>query len=110
MFDANATYIAVGELFFAQVNCSEESLQAQGVNDGDVILCSHISVHAGRPLFTHKTKIWTEKDKEPFIYTFEMGSDVYCWMFYIGRPDGGGFIHDDAKAKALAFMGGEWDS
>ena len=108
MFDANAAHIKLGEIFFAEVHESDHQIKSMGISVGDIVLCSHISNLDDRPRFNHQTKIWTNFNSEPSIYTFSYGLDDNAWLIYSGRPNGAGFICDDWKAKAKEFLGGHW--
>lgn len=108
MFDANAAHIKEGELFFAEVHGTDSQLLNAGIKYGDIILCSHVKKTEGRPRENLISNIWASKESEPSKWIYD-GSDEWSWMVYSGRPDGTGFINEQWKAKALAFMGGKFD-
>lgn len=108
MFDANAAHIKEGELFFAEVHGTDLQLLDAGIKCGDIILCSHVKKSEGRPRENLISNIWVEKNSDPIKWIANY-SDEWSWMVYSGRPDGTGFINDQWKAKALAFMGGKFD-
>lgn len=108
MFDANAAHIKEGELFFAEVHGADSQLLSAGIHNGDIIMVSHVAKSLGRPRDNLLSKIWKSKECDPIEWTSN-GSREFSWMVYSGRPDGTGFINDQWKAKALAFMGGNFE-
>ena len=113
MFDANATGVPVGKRFFVEVHSVNAELAKMGIVRGDIILCEHIEkIKAGKWCEDAvNTKIWTKQDKDSGHYFYDDSSSVlgYGLMVYSGCPDGTGFICDKWKAKALDFLGGEWE-
>jgi len=108
MFDANAAHIKEGELFFAEVHGTDSQLLAAGINNGDIIMVSHVKKSSGRPRENLLSKVWKAKGLDPIEWS-STGSSEWSWMVYSGRPDGHGFISHHWKDKALAFLGGEWN-
>lgn len=109
MFDANAAYIKTGELFFAEVHCTDKQLENAGVKVGDIILCEHVKKGPDSPRENLISKFWVKKGSDPFEWKFEERSDDWSWMVYSGKPDGKGFIDLKWEQKALYFMGGKWE-
>ena len=103
MFDANAAYIQIGKEFFAEVHDARGMLGGFGVSEGDVLICEHLSKKDRRWDVVSKV---TKSDGTTFVW--EDRDSVDDWLVYSGNLDGSGFIDEDIKAKALAFLNGEW--
>ncbi len=111
MFDANAAHIAIGDLFFAEVHCANHQLTELGVKVGDVLLCRHVIKGEECTRENVLSHLWLKLDGEQVdYYASKTDDDDYSWLVYSGRPNGNGFICDQWKAKALAFLGGEWNA
>lgn len=111
MFDANLRYISAGRRVFAECNYidneddpegfGEPYKEVEGVKAGDVILCYMVTQGHENPVV-----IMYLNGKHTEVSSNSTG---YSWFVYAGRPDGGGFIDDEVKAKALKVLGGEWE-
>lgn len=114
MFDANAAHMPCGVLFFTEVLSTNKTLESWGLSVGDIILCSHITKNKGSICYQPKeTEIQLSLCNKK-VYNDEESDKggkptSWSWLKYSGRPDGSGFIDDRWKAKALEFLGGEWD-
>lgn len=109
MFDANASHVNIGEKIFVEVHGSSEFLESKGIYRGDILLCEHVKKSGERFRKNDHSKLWKEKDGECVDYLDESDGDDFAWLVYSGRPNGGGFINDTWKAKALNLLGGKWE-
>lgn len=106
MFDANATYIPIGEFFFAEVHATNAELTNIGITRGDIVLCRHIIRSVESPLPNMLSIVWPNKDTPKFHRT---GVSLnWSMLVYSGKPDGIGFISEHWRNKAKAFLGGQW--
>lgn len=111
MFDANAAHIKCGQLFFAEIHSVDSQLEAMGVQFGDIVLVKHAEKSGERLRINASSAIYKSKDCQGEEWRHDKrNDDDWSWMVYSGRPDGSGFIHDKWKQKALAFLGGRWES
>lgn len=108
MFDANASHIPCGQLFFAEVQALDSQLRQFGVNAGDLLLCEHVEKSGYRGRVNKQTKIYRSINLAPFVWMQNNGHCDFSWMVYSGRPDGSGFIDDKWESKAIEFLGGSW--
>lgn len=109
MFDANASHIKEGELFFGEVHETNQQLDDAGFCVGDIVLCSHVQKTVNGYLRENTlSQLWRVKDGKPFMWEYKSGHGDWAWVVYSGRPDGSGFISYEWKKKALDFLGGKW--
>lgn len=103
MFDANASYIEKGVMFFAKICCiaDDHILAYRGCKQGDVILCEMLTDDSDSPsvkVFTPSGETVTTED-----------DDFHTWIVYSGSVDGTGFLQQesDVRKRALEIIG-EW--
>ena len=112
MFDANARHLPNGLLFFAEChNLNPESMTLRKLlKEGNIYLCEKV----GDNPYKCEIKIYLNSTRKDYItvkidHDDESTFDWYSLFVYSGRPDGTGFIDNEWKQKALAFLGGEWE-
>lgn len=113
MFDANASHINIGRLFFVEIQSGNDYLTSLGINRGDVIMCQH--TEKGNT-FTERnisSNIWYLKDGVITKHVYIQSDDRGGWLVYSGCPDGHGFLEyehrvNHYKEKALSFLNGVW--
>jgi hypothetical protein len=112
MFDANARHLPDGRLFFAECHSidPERCILSESLKEGNIYLCEKM----GNNPYQCTVIIYLNSTKKDSItvgidFEDEESFDDYSLFVYSGCPDGTGFICDEWKAKALDFLGGEWE-
>lgn len=110
MFDANGSDIEIGVKFFVQVDRVNHQLEQLGIKQGDIVLCQHVEKTTDFLRENVHSLLWTSKEAEPVSYYDAKTLDTdWSLLVYAGVPSGAGFIDDEVRASALAFLGGEWN-
>lgn len=111
MFDANASHLPDGKLFFAECHGIDPKnpVLVKLLTEGKNYLCEKV----GDNPHDCKFRIFLNSSKRDWItlaedFHNEDAFDDFSFFVYSGCPDGTGFINDEWKQKALDFLGGEW--